>query len=192
LTILTKNQIWNKLYAKKNKLVITPLLDDIQVGLASVDLRLATSFIIFQSRRIRTIEPSEETDEKIRTYQEHIVFPYGGNIILQPNEFVLGCTLEYLKLPKDLLGYVLGRSSWGRLGLVIETSPVVQPCFSGVLTLELTNLGTSPISLNPGSRIAQISFHTSNEKEIMDCEKVNEKRKYSLGIYPEFSKIYTD
>jgi len=161
MTILTKNHIWKRLYSKdmKKRLVITPLISNDQVGLATVDLRLGTTFILFKSRRIQTIQPSDTTPEKIREYQEKVVYRYGYEFVLQPGQFVLGGTLEYIRFPSDLLGYVLGRSSWGRLGLIIETSPIVQPCFMGALTFELSNLGTAPIELLPGSRIAQISLH---------------------------------
>jgi len=62
----------------------------------------------------------------------------------------------------------------------------------GVLTFELSNLGTSPITILPGSRIAQISLHTCDADKLLDCKKVTSKSRYSLSIYPEFSKIYKD
>jgi len=194
MTILTKNQIIERIYSKdkKKRIVITPLISDEQIGISTIDLRLGNNFIMFKSRRIHTIEPAHETIEKIREYQEMVVYRYGCPFILQPDQFVLGSTFEYLKLPSDILGYVVGRSSWGRLGLIIETSPIVHPCFIGVLTFELSNLGTTPIALYPGSRIAQISFHKSDIEKIEDCMKNIKISKYSLNIKPEFSKIYKD
>jgi dCTP deaminase len=192
MTVLNNNQIWDRIYSKKeNRLVITPIINEEQVGAGTVDLRLGIKFILFKNRRIRTINPAKETSESIREYQEEVVYPYGSEFILQPNQFILGSTVEYLKLPNDLLGYVLGRSSWGRLGLIIETSPVVQPNFLGILTLELSNLGTAPITLYPGSRIAQITLHLSEKPKKQDLNSFHD-RKYHLSVSPEFSKIYTD
>jgi len=194
MTVLTRDQILDRMYSMdiNKRLVITPILDEEQIGLGTIDLRLGTTFILFNVRRIHIIQPANETPETIRKYQEKVRYRYGSEFYLQPGQFVLGSTLEYLKLPSDLLGYVVGRSSWGRLGLVIETSPIVQPCFIGVLTFEISNLGTTPIALYPGSRIAQISFHKSDSEKIEDSMKKIKKSKYSLSIEPEFSKIYYD
>ena len=194
MTILNKINIIDRIYSKndKERLVITPLIDDQQIGSGTVDLRLGTSFIMFKSRKIDVIDPPNETHDKIMEYQEEVNYQYGKKFILQPTQFVLGCTLEYLKIPSDLLAYVVGRSSWGRLGLVIETSPIVQPCFIGVLTFELSNLGEVPIALYPGSRIAQISFHKSDSGVYEDCTKKLLQGKYNLTVKPEFSKLYMD
>lgn len=194
MTILNYEQIIQRLYEKdiKKRLVITPLIDEVQIGSGTVDLRLGNTFILFKSRKIHTIEPPKETEDKIREYQEKIVYRYGAKFILQPGSFILGSTLEYLKMPSDLLGYIVGRSSWGRLGLIIETSPIVEPCFLGVLTFELSNLGTIPIAIYPGSRIAQISFHKSDSRKLEDCMKKFLSSKYSLATAPEFSKIHED
>lgn len=67
--------------------------------------------------------------------------------------------MEWLRLPKDLSAYVIGKSSWGRRGLIIATATGVHPGFPGCLTLELTNVGEIPISLKPGIEICQIFFH---------------------------------
>ena len=185
MTILNKINIIDRIYSKndKERLVITPLIDDQQIGSGTVDLRLGTSFIMFKSRKIDVIDPPNETHDKIMEYQEEVNYQYGKKFILQPTQFVLGCTLEYLKIPSDLLAYVVGRSSWGRLGLVIETSPIVQPCFIGVLTFELSNLGTAPIALYPGLRIAQLIFHK--------CKKSESKKpsKYFMSVSPSFTQI---
>lgn len=76
--------------------------------------------------------------------------------ILHPHQFLLASTLEYISLPFDYFGLVLGRSTWGRLGLNIATATMVQPGFKGCLTLELRNLGETPLPLMVGVRIAQL------------------------------------
>lgn len=95
--------------------------------------------------------------------------------------------MEYIKLPNDILGYIIGRSSWGRLGLVIATATLIHPGFAGVITFELTNLGDVPIALYPGIRIAQLSFH----KCYVEMEEIT-KSIYYGSTSPGFSKIYKD
>ncbi len=83
----------------------------------------------------------------------------GEKLWLHPGQFVLGATFEFLRLPPHLGAYVVGRSSWGRVGLLVATAIFVHPGFFGCLTLELVNHGESPIALYPGSRIAQLAVH---------------------------------
>jgi dCTP deaminase len=85
--------------------------------------------------------------------------PLGDAVTIHPHQFILGVTLEYIRLPSDLMAYVVGRSSFGRLGLIIATAIGVHPHFFGALTLELRNLGEAPVRLYPGQTIAQLFFH---------------------------------
>jgi dCTP deaminase len=84
--------------------------------------------------------------------------PVGKEFVIHPGRFVLGCTLEWLSLPIDIAGRVVGKSSHGRHGLIIETAAAVHPGFSGCLTLELTNVGEIPLVLRPGMPVCQIVF----------------------------------
>lgn len=108
--------------------------------------------------------------------------------MLHPQQFVLGSSLEHVSLPWDMLAYVIGRSSWGRLGLIIATATVVNPGYSGAITLEFTNVGEVPIPLYPGSRICQLVLHTLNNIP----SKGPKLSKYDVSTGPEFSKIYRD
>jgi len=104
MPVLSKEKIWERIVSvNKNRLVIVPIIDDDQVGFGTVDLRLGTSFIIIQNRRIDTLDPTKNFQEAISKYQERVVYPIGSRFILQPGQFVLGGTLEYLKIPYDLL-----------------------------------------------------------------------------------------
>ncbi|MGB9622366.1 MAG: dCTP deaminase, partial [Candidatus Bathyarchaeia archaeon] len=156
MTVLSRDQIIQRIFHEDItiRLVITPITDiERQIGNGTIDIRLGTRFIIFRRRKIETLDPTEKgIDERIRELQERIYVPYGEKIILHPNELILGGSLEYLRFPSDLMGYVVGRSSWGRLGLIIETSPVIHPCFIGIITFEFANLSTAPIALYPGTR----------------------------------------
>ncbi|WP_292611088.1 dCTP deaminase [Nitrobacter sp. 62-13] len=101
-----------------------------------------------------TLNPDED---KVPT-KEHFV-RFGEPFILHPRNFVLGITLEWMRFPSDLGGYVTGKSSLGRRGLIIETASGIQPGFSGCLALELSNVGEVPIALLPGMQICQIFVH---------------------------------
>jgi len=147
----------------EDSLVISPILDwKKQVGIASVDVRLGNEFITFRTSSFPYMDiPSDpaKIEQKIYRYQRKFRIDYGERLILHPSELVLGATFEYMRIPKDLLCYVIGRSSWGRLGLTVATATVVEPGFRGCITLELVNSGVVPIALVPGCRIAQLVFH---------------------------------
>jgi dCTP deaminase len=109
-----------------------------------------------QGQRLAELLVTKSRDNEIAT-SHHVRF--GLDFILHPRSFVLGVTLEWLRLPADLGGYVIGRSSWGRRGLVIATATGVHPGFTGCLTLELANLGDIPIAIRPGMTIGQLFLH---------------------------------
>lgn len=143
-------------------LVVRPLLDpERQVKDDAIDLRLGTHFIATRSTRSRGLDPFDaDLWSDIRSVQTQIVVPVGGEIVLHPGQFLLGTTVEYVRLPGDLAAYVTGRSSWGRLGLVIATAVAVHAGFAGCITLELANEGAVPIILRPGMRICQLLVHS--------------------------------
>jgi len=139
-------------------LAIEPLDDpELQIQPASVDLRLGRSFLEFQRANIPCIHPESEreTDE----YVEETVVPEDGEYVLHPGDFVLGTTRERVEIPPDLIAHVQGRSSLGRLAIVIHaTAGIIDPGYRGQITLELSNLGTAPVALTPGMRISQVLF----------------------------------
>jgi len=145
--------------ATADALVLTPLLDEAQITEATVDLRLGTEFYVLRRTLRSGLDPHTETQVELDDLHERIVVPIGGDIWLHPGHFLLAATLEYLRVPRDLSAYVLGRSSWGRVGLIVATAIMIQPGFTGSLTLELVNDGDSPIRLYPGTRIAQLAVH---------------------------------
>jgi len=125
-------------------------------------------------------------DQNTEEFQKKIRINYGDSFVLHPNELILSATLEYVALPNDLMCYVIGKSSWGRAGLIIATATKVDPGFHGCITLEIINEGESPIVLYPGTPIAQLIFH----KVSGDIEKnssYNGGFKYSVGpVFPDF------
>ena len=163
-----------------------------QVSQGSLDVRLGTDFIITKRTRYSVIDPLESREDfqtRIIDYQERLYVDIGNKLILHPNQIVLGCTLEYIRLPADIAAYVIGRSSWGRLGLVTATATFVHPNYAGIVTLEMVNLGDTPIALYPGVRIAQLVFHLTTR---LDTEEAMPRTTYSLSTRPSFSRIHRD
>ena len=130
-------------------------LDESALQPASVDLRLSRSFRVFTRHRHTHIDPAREQDDLTELVEVEDV----GRFALHPGEFVLGSTLERVRVPDDLVGRLEGKSSLGRVGLIIHsTAGYVDPGFEGQITLELSNVAAVPILLSPGMRVAQISF----------------------------------
>lgn len=124
---------------------------------SSVDLRLDSVFRVFRNYTASVIDPME--DQTALT--EEVTIGDDGHFILHPGEFALGSTLEQVGLPDDLVGRIDGKSSLGRLGLLIHTTAgFVDPGFEGYLTLELSNVASLPIKLYAGMWVGQISFMT--------------------------------
>jgi dCTP deaminase len=122
---------------------------------SSVDVRLDNQFRVFHSHRYRVIDVKERLDD----LTELVEISTGDALILHPNEFVLGSTLEWVGLPEDIAGRLEGKSSLGRLGLVTHsTAGFIDPGFEGHLTLELSNFTNLPITLYPGMKIGQVAF----------------------------------
>src|SRR4051812_3358121 len=124
---------------------------------ASVDLLLGNSFRVFHNHRTAAIDLREPPTN----LTEHIAITDDEAFVIHPGEFVLGVTRELVALPDDVVARIEGKSSIGRLGLIVHaTAGFVDPGFTGTLTLEITNLTRVPIKLWPGLPIAQLSFMT--------------------------------
>jgi len=178
----------------EDRIVVTPLLDmNDQVGRVEIDLRLGSQFILFKEHFQGSLNPIElsESESYIESYQEEIVIPYRKKIVLHPGRFIVGSTLEYIALPRDIEAQVEGRSSWARLGLTVASATTVHPLYKGVVTLELCNNGTIPLELVPGVKIAQIIFRLVTPP-LSDQQMEEIKCKYQYSIGPGFSKLYDD
>jgi dCTP deaminase len=139
---------------RAGRIVIDPYLPE-AVQPSSVDLHLDRRFRVFKNSRYPYIDVREEQAELTELVE------IGGDdpFILHPGEFVLGSTLERVGLPDDLVARLDGKSSLGRLGLLIHsTAGFVDPGWEGNLTLELSNVANLPITLYDGMKIGQISF----------------------------------
>jgi dCTP deaminase len=129
-----------------------------EAGAASVDLRLGTWFVSLRQERLTHLDIDDHPPEA-KLAKMHYV-PFDRTYTLHPGCFVLGITLEWVRLSSDLTAYVIGRSTWGRRGLIIATATGVHPGFTGCLTLELANVGEIPIEVKPGMAICQLFIQT--------------------------------
>jgi dCTP deaminase len=108
--------------------------------------------------------------------RNHFV-PFGHQFILHPGRFVIGITLEWIRLAVNAGGYVTGKSSLGRHGLVIETAAAIHPRFTGCLALEIANVGEVPLVLRPGMPIAQLLIHETKGKPKASRTSLSGRRK---------------
>lgn len=163
-----------------------PNADDIAGrGGTSIDLRLGRWFKSFKQTRTNSVslvgpdpDAPDIPTEMSRTKQHFV--PFGDSYVLHPGRFVLGATLEWLRLPGGLSGYVTGKSSLGRHGLVIETAAGLHPHFSGCLTLELANVGEVPLEMFPGMKICQIFLHRTQACDLSSLGAFSGRRKPTL------------
>jgi dCTP deaminase len=131
--------------------------DDSCVQPSSVDLRLDSLFRVFLNHTMPVIDVKQDLEDLTRLVE----IEAGDAFILHPGEFVLGSTSERVTLPDDLVARIEGKSSLGRLGLLIHsTAGFIDAGFSGHITLELSNVANLPITLYPGMKIGQVSFLT--------------------------------
>ena len=122
---------------------------------SSIDIRLDRFFRVFRNHSARVIDVKENQEELTELVETGI----DDCFIFHPGEFVLGSTAERVGVPDDLVARIEGKSSLGRLGLLIHsTAGFIDPGFDGHITLELANVANLPITLYPGMKIGQISF----------------------------------
>ncbi|WP_115863901.1 dCTP deaminase [Halorussus litoreus] len=172
-------------------LAVEPIDDlDLQIQPASIDLRLGREFLEFQRTNIPCIHPNSE--QEVSEYVDETVVEEGGEFILHPGDFVLGTTMERVEIPADLIAHVEGRSSLGRLAVVVHaTAGLCDPGYQGQITLELSNLGTAPVALEPGMRVSQLTF---TELKTPAERPYGEERgsKYQNQSGPQASRIQSD
>jgi len=160
----------------------TPNMEELSgSGAASIDLRLGTWFVRLRQARMSHIRLGQEAEQAQLAKMSYV--PLGHEYYLHPGTFVLGITLEWIRLPRNMMAYVIGKSSWGRRGLIIATATGVHPGFIGCLTLELSNVGEVPIEISPGTKICQIFVHEvdTSGSERLDASQFVGSRKPKLG-----------
>jgi len=159
-----------KRYIEQGKIKISPDLPPDQFGSCSVDFRLGAEFSIFEHSRHAFIDLRDKRG--IEEIMKSVVVPAGEPFILQPREFVLAITEETLELDDDVLGRLEGRSSLGRIGIIVHgTAGLFDPGWAGKATLELSNLSRMPVALYPGMRICSFTFEQLSSPSSMPYHK---------------------
>lgn len=172
---------------KDKSIVISPAIDEkTQLSSCSIDLRLHNEFYTFEYSKVAFLDPYNKTQE---IPMHKIVVKNKDPFILQPNAFVLASTVEEVKLPDDIVGRLEGRSSIGRLGVVIHsTAPMIHPGWKGQITLELGNIGLMPVAIYPDMRICSLTFELLSTPADKPYYK-QEDKKYLNQKGPTISKI---
>ena len=147
------------------RIVIDPRPDDRVISGVSIDLRLGHRFRVFSSHTIPYIDLSgsrEQINQSVeKVMGDEIYIGSDKTFVLHPGELALGITLESITLPDDLVGWLDGRSSLARLGLMVHvTAHRIDPGWSGNIVLEFFNSGKLPLALRPGMAIGAMSFET--------------------------------
>ena len=136
------------------RIVIDPL-DERCIQPSSIDVKVSNLFRVFRNHTAGIIDVKQDLED----LTEMVVVDPDGVFMLHPGEFVLGSTLERITVPDDLVARIEGKSSLGRLGLLIHsTAGFIDAGFDGHITLELSNVASLPITIYPGMKIGQISF----------------------------------
>ncbi len=178
--------------AKGDIVVESPDSDHMpNIGASSMDLRLGRFFKIYDHTKYPVLDPMQPETFKdiarlIEVDQDRVPF------IVQPGEFILGVTLEKIKIADDIVARVEGRSSLGRLGIIIHsTAGFVDAGFEGTITLEITNINRMPVALYPGMRVCQLAFEEMSSPADVPYNKKGTS-KYQGQMYPEESRIAND
>lgn len=149
----TDIEFWTRPERDDNlRLEIDPMPEVLQP--ASVDLHLSSEFVVYKRDQVIDLEQID-----LATYEGFDVPTYGGAIIMQPGVFVLGSTVERVRIPPTMVGVVEGKSSLARVGLSVHTTAgFIDPGFNGNITLELFNMNDADLRLYTGMKICQVSF----------------------------------
>jgi dCTP deaminase len=174
-------------YIAEGKIKISPELPPEQFGSCSVDFKLGNEFNVFEHSRNAYIDLRE--NKGIDGLMKSVMVPTGEPFILQPREFVLAITEETLELDADVLGRLEGRSSLGRIGIIVHgTAGLFDPGWAGKATLELSNLGRMPVALYPGMRVCSFTFEQLSTPSSMPYGK-KAGNKYAGQTRPLASRL---
>lgn len=170
------------------RIKITPLADlTTALGTCNLDLQLGHVYRVFNHSKTPYLDP--QNPKTLSDVTTEIITKNNEAFTLHPGEFILAMTKEYLEMPDDLMGRLEGRSSIGRLGIVVHsTAATIDPGFRGNITLELANMGRIPVMLYPGMRICSLSFEElTSAAEVPYYKKKHAK--YVGQKKPEASRI---
>jgi dCTP deaminase len=205
--ILTRKQILDRMdlgrypVTDAKSLVITPLLsrdlysDKNLLDADSVDLRLGCHFLLPKTLDQPFFSPDSSSATSLH---DPVHIPLGQFLVVPAHQTILGATLEFIKLPHDVSGQVLTKSSIARTFIVVETAPWIHPEYRGCLTLEIANVSNTPVLLYPGRFICQLILMLNAPEEEEAAESSGKGAKegdavHNLGyfgpVYPEAPKF---
>jgi dCTP deaminase len=187
MSVVTQKELRRRLrlwVTDPESLVITPLLDaNASLSEDAIDLRLGCYFLVPNLSPAAFYCPDEASHD---AHHSRVHVPLGRFLVIPPHQTVLGATLEYIKLPYDVSGQILTKSSVARTFIIIETAPWIHPCYRGCLTLEIANVSNTPILLYPGRLIAQLvllrALPKPRRRDLLDGS-------YLGAIFPEAPKF---
>jgi dCTP deaminase len=172
------------------KVKIDVPLEELHIHASSMDLRLGSTFKLYDHSKFPVLDPKRP--ETFAGNMRTIVIPEGEAFFVQPGEFILGVTCETIGVPDDMVVRVEGRSSLGRLGIIVHsTAGFVDPGFTGTITLEISNLNRMPVALYPGMRICQLAFEMMTSPADTPYHK-KPNSKYQNQVLPEESRLMND
>lgn len=178
------------------KIVISPNVKDSAIAGISVDLRLDYRFRVFSNNSVTHLDLSgdkQQLEQDInRIMSKEISISDDDALFIHPGELILGATYESVSVPDDLVGWLDGRSSLARLGLMVHvTAGRVDPGWQGQIVLEFYNNGKLPLALRPGMSICAISFEMlSSPAQLPYNKRSDAKYKGQQGAV--FSRIAKD
>lgn len=160
---------------KDGRLVFEPKLKPDQIGPASIDLKLGPVFKVFNTEKESLLDIKKGLPKNFtKTYK----MEKGERFILHPHNFILASTLEYMKIPDDLVLRLEGKSSLARMGIMVHTAGFFDPGFEGTATLEISNQSNLAVALYPEMYICQIAVHQMSSP----ADVPYHKRKKSLYL----------
>lgn len=172
---------------KANHILIKPFVRK-NLQPSTLDLTLAPKMLVFDNYTTSLVDPIKDID-----ITRMIDFKKSGYFILHPGEFVLGSTVEKVGLPNNLAATLEGRSSLGRLGLIVHaTAGYIDPGFEGNITFEISNISRLPIKLYAGMRVGQLAFYKMSSPVSVPYGSKKLKSKYQNQTDPTASRIFKD
>ena len=157
MTVLADERVFELL--KSGELIIHPILAESQISGGRIDLRLDNVLYFIKRFEKEFYDPMRYIGKVPERYAEERIIPYCEKFVLHPNDYALAPLFEFVRIPKKIVGRLDGRSSLGRLGVVVHsTAGAVDPDYSGPLIMELMNHGMLPVVLYPLMRIATLTL----------------------------------
>lgn len=175
-------------YIIEGKIAISPSPNyEDQLGSCSIDFHLGNTFKIFNHSKYPFIDPRNPNLSS--EIMKDITVPTGESFIMRPGEFCLATTVENLKIADDLLGRLEGRSSLGRIGIIVHsTAARFDPGWDGTPVLELGNIGVLPVALYPGMKVCSFTFEQLSTPSDSPYTK-RKNAKYANQKNPDASRI---